>query len=108
MEIIELQSEKGAVDMNRVFILQRALVQDQERLAATRGEVALYLIATYKAIGGGWEIRNGGTMTDGHADRSSPRAGGGPGGGRSRRPTEDSSGPGRDHDWIPTTERRKS
>ena len=62
VEIIELQSEKGAVDMNRVFILQRALVQDQERSAATRGEVALYLIATYKAIGGGWEIRNGGPM----------------------------------------------
>jgi outer membrane protein TolC len=63
VEIIELQSEKGAVDMNRVFILQRALVTDQERLAITRGEVALYLIAAYKAIGGGWEIRNGGTMT---------------------------------------------
>lgn len=60
VEIIELQSEKGAVDMNRVFTLQRALVQDQERLAATRGKVALYLIAAYKAIGGGWEIRTGG------------------------------------------------
>jgi len=59
VEIIELQSEKGAVDMNRVFTLQRALVQDQERLAATRGKVALYLIAAYKAIGGGWEIRTG-------------------------------------------------
>ncbi len=61
VEIIELQSDKGAVDMNRVFILQRALVQDQDRLAATRGEVALYMIAIYKAIGGGWEIRHGGT-----------------------------------------------
>ena len=63
VEIIQLQSEKGAVDMNRVFTLQRALVQDQDRLASTRGEVALYLIAVYKAIGGGWEIRNGGLAT---------------------------------------------
>jgi NodT family efflux transporter outer membrane factor (OMF) lipoprotein len=63
VEIIQLQSEKGAVDMNRVFTLQRALVQDQDRLASTRGEVALYLIAVYKAIGGGWEIRQGGVPT---------------------------------------------
>jgi hypothetical protein len=49
--------------MNRVFTLQRALVQDQDRLASTRGEVALYLIAVYKAIGGGWEIRQGGVPT---------------------------------------------
>jgi len=62
VEIIELQSEKGAVDMNRVFTLQRALVGDQDRLAANRGEVAMYLIATYRAMGGGWEIRNGQTM----------------------------------------------
>ncbi len=59
VEIVELQYREGVADFNRVYNLQRLLVQDQDRLAATRGEVALSLIAAYKAIGGGWEIRNG-------------------------------------------------
>ena len=59
VEIVELQYREGVADFNRVYNLQRLLVQDQDRLAANKGEVALSLIAAYKAIGGGWEIRNG-------------------------------------------------
>ena len=59
VEIVELQYREGVADFNRVYNLQRLLVQDQDRFAATQGEVALFLIAAYKAIGGGWEIRNG-------------------------------------------------
>ncbi len=38
---------------------QRFLVQAQDRLTSTTGSVALNLIAMYKALGGGWEIRIG-------------------------------------------------
>jgi NodT family efflux transporter outer membrane factor (OMF) lipoprotein len=61
VEIVELQYREGVADFNRVFVVQRLLVQDQERLALARGEVAVFLIAAYKAIGGGWEIRAGAT-----------------------------------------------
>jgi hypothetical protein len=33
------------------------LVEGQDRLVATKGEVALSLTALYKALGGGWELR---------------------------------------------------
>lgn len=59
VELVQLQYAQGVTDMNRVFTLQRALVLDQDLLAQTRGQVALYLIAVYKALGGGWEVRYG-------------------------------------------------
>ena len=59
VEIALLQYRAGAADFNRVFNLQALLVQDQDRLARTRGDVAVSLIGIYKALGGGWEIRNG-------------------------------------------------
>ncbi|MHB8954110.1 MAG: efflux transporter outer membrane subunit [Pirellulaceae bacterium] len=59
VEIVELQYREGVTDFNRVYNLQRLLVLDQDRLASTKGEKALFLIAAYRAIGGGWEIRNG-------------------------------------------------
>ncbi len=52
-----LQYEQGFTDYQRVLDTQRALVQQQDNLAATRGKVALNLIAVYKAIGGGWQTR---------------------------------------------------
>jgi len=59
VEISLAQYRTGATDYNRVFNLQTSLVSDQDTLAATQGQLANSLIAAYKAIGGGWEIRNG-------------------------------------------------
>ena len=53
------QYEVGATDYNRVFNLQLILVQEQNALAQTQGSIPQSLIAIYKALGGGWEIRNG-------------------------------------------------
>lgn len=39
--------------------LQTILVQQQDQLAAAEAEIALSLIRTYKALGGGWQIRFG-------------------------------------------------
>ncbi len=59
VEIAMLQYREGAIDFNRVFNLQLLLVGDQDRYASTQGDVGRALIALYKALGGGWQIRNG-------------------------------------------------
>jgi NodT family efflux transporter outer membrane factor (OMF) lipoprotein len=62
VELAIAQYRDGLTDFNRVFTLQDILVQQQDRLAAVHGQVARSLIALYKALGGGWEIRlTGGT-----------------------------------------------
>ncbi len=58
VKVAVVQYANGLIDYNRVDLLQENLVQQQNLLAAARGEIALGLIQTYKAMGGGWEIRN--------------------------------------------------
>lgn len=48
---------EGATDYERVLQTQRALLESQNELADTRASVITNLIALYKALGGGWEIR---------------------------------------------------
>jgi outer membrane protein TolC len=54
-----VQYREGAVDYTRVLDTQRALLQSQNTLARTRSAVATNLVALYKALGGGWELRQG-------------------------------------------------
>ncbi|MGQ9605833.1 MAG: efflux transporter outer membrane subunit [Thermogutta sp.] len=51
------QYQEGLIDFQRVIDSQRALVQQQDALAESRGKVTLNLISVYKALGGGWEVR---------------------------------------------------
>ncbi len=51
--------EAGTLDFQRVLDSQRLLVREEDRLAEGQGNVALRLIALYKALGGGWRIRCG-------------------------------------------------
>jgi len=44
-------------DFNRVALVEQNLVQQQDLLAQSRGEISLGLIDVYKALGGGWQIR---------------------------------------------------
>ena len=41
----------------RVAVLQERLVQRQEELAKAQGEIAQGLVKVYRALGGGWQIR---------------------------------------------------
>jgi hypothetical protein len=59
VEIANLQYREGAADYTRVLNSQQALVADQDRLASTRGSIGVNLTALYKALGGGWELREG-------------------------------------------------
>ena len=58
-KIANIQYREGAVDFQRVIDTERALVVQQDRWTNTRGDIALNLIAIYKALGGGWESRAG-------------------------------------------------
>src|SRR5439155_12194238 len=49
-------SERKA-DVNRMYTLWSALLQEKDNLAIAQGNVALNLINVYRALGGGWEIR---------------------------------------------------
>jgi NodT family efflux transporter outer membrane factor (OMF) lipoprotein len=54
-----LQYKEGLVDFQRVLDAQQNLVQQQDNLVTTTGDVGLNLISLYKALGGGWEMRAG-------------------------------------------------
>jgi len=54
-----IQYREGLVDYQRVLDTQRFLTQAQDLLTATTGSIALNLVAMYKALGGGWQIRAG-------------------------------------------------
>ncbi len=58
-ELAGIQYREGSVDFQRVVDSERFLVAQQDRWTVARGDVALNLIAMYKALGGGWEIRAG-------------------------------------------------
>lgn len=57
VELSLVQYREGLIDFQRVLDTQRFQTQVQDLLTSTRGTVALNLIAIYKALGGGWEIR---------------------------------------------------
>jgi outer membrane protein TolC len=51
------QYRTGTVPFNTVFNLATTQVNQQDQLAVAQGNVALFLINTYRALGGGWEVR---------------------------------------------------
>ena len=57
VELANVQYQQGLIDFQRLLDSQRALVQQQDSLAQSRGNVALNLVAMYKGLGGGWRMR---------------------------------------------------
>jgi NodT family efflux transporter outer membrane factor (OMF) lipoprotein len=55
VELVQAQYSGGIVDFNRVFTTQTQLVTQQDQLVSARGNIALSLIAAYRALGGGWQ-----------------------------------------------------
>ena len=47
----------GLSDYTAVFVAEQFLVQQQNLYAQAQGDIALGLIAVYRAMGGGWELR---------------------------------------------------
>ena len=54
-----IQYQSGATDYTTVISAQQFLLSDQGSLAVAQGAVPQGLIAVYRSLGGGWELREG-------------------------------------------------
>jgi NodT family efflux transporter outer membrane factor (OMF) lipoprotein len=59
VDLSMVQYREGLVSYQRVLDTQRFLTLGQDNLTATVGNVAVSVIAIYKALGGGWQVRLG-------------------------------------------------
>lgn len=59
LDLAVLQYRKGLKDFTTVLIAQQALLNEQDNLTITLGNVSSNLVGVYRALGGGWEIREG-------------------------------------------------
>jgi NodT family efflux transporter outer membrane factor (OMF) lipoprotein len=59
VELSLIQYSEGLTDFQRVIDAQRNLAQQEDAFASVTGAVGTNLIALYKALGGGWELRLG-------------------------------------------------
>jgi hypothetical protein len=64
VEITTEQYNQGAIDSTPVFLFQETLTEQQDLLAVAQGDIALGLIAVYRALGGGWQIRLAGSSPE--------------------------------------------
>ncbi|MEW6659581.1 MAG: efflux transporter outer membrane subunit [Thermodesulfobacteriota bacterium] len=54
-----LQYREGATDFTTVLNAQQALLNEQDSLAVTLGDISRNLVGVYRALGGGWQLREG-------------------------------------------------
>ncbi len=59
LDLAVVQYQQGAKDFLTVLTAQLALLNAQDNLATTLGDISTSLVGVYKALGGGWEIREG-------------------------------------------------
>jgi NodT family efflux transporter outer membrane factor (OMF) lipoprotein len=59
VDVATIQYQEGSITFNTLITTLAANTQQQDLLSATQGSVATSLVQVYKALGGGWEIRNG-------------------------------------------------
>jgi NodT family efflux transporter outer membrane factor (OMF) lipoprotein len=59
VELALVMYREGAADYQRVLDAERSLLEQQNNLTQTTSSVSTNLIALYKALGGGWELRDG-------------------------------------------------
>jgi NodT family efflux transporter outer membrane factor (OMF) lipoprotein len=59
LDLALLQYREGLKDFTTVLVAQQALLNQQENLAITLGDISSNLVGVYRTLGGGWEIREG-------------------------------------------------
>jgi NodT family efflux transporter outer membrane factor (OMF) lipoprotein len=59
VDLANIQYRDGISDFERVLIAQEALLFQEGLLTDARGRVARNLVSIYRALGGGWQIREG-------------------------------------------------
>ena len=64
VELSLFQYEAGLIDYQRVLNSQASLLGQQDSLADARGRILNSLVSTYRALGGGWQLREGKSFVD--------------------------------------------
>jgi len=59
LNLATIQYREGITDFTTVLTAQQALLSEQDSLAATLGDISTNLVGVYRALGGGWQIRDG-------------------------------------------------
>jgi len=59
LDLAIIQYREGITDFTTVLTAQQSLLEQQDNLATTLGDISLNLVGVYRALGGGWEIREG-------------------------------------------------
>ncbi len=59
LDLAVRQYREGIVDFTTVLVAQQSLLSVQDNLASSLGSIATNLVGVYKALGGGWEVREG-------------------------------------------------
>ena len=59
LNLATLQYREGITDFTTVLTAQQALLSEQDSLASTLGDISNNLVGVYRALGGGWKIREG-------------------------------------------------
>jgi len=59
VDLAVIQYRDGATDYTRVLNSQQSLIGQQDQSTVTRGDIAQNLVALYRALGGGWQLRAG-------------------------------------------------
>ena len=64
VDVATIQYQEGSITFNTLISTLATNTQQQDLLSSTQGSVATSLVQVYKALGGGWEIRNGQNPVD--------------------------------------------
>jgi len=59
VDLAVIQYREGITDFTTVLTAQQSLLAQQDNLASTLGDISTSLVGVYRALGGGWEIREG-------------------------------------------------
>ena len=59
VDLATLQYREGVTDFTTVLTTQQTLLSQQDNLASALGNISTSLVGVYRALGGGWEIREG-------------------------------------------------
>ncbi len=70
VELAQVLYERGLDDFLVVLDVERTLRAVEDRLATSEIAVSLQVVAIYKALGGGWQVADGGLASAVSADRS--------------------------------------
>ncbi|HEY9073397.1 MAG TPA: TolC family protein, partial [Desulfobaccales bacterium] len=59
VDLATLQYREGIADFTTVLVAEQNLLTQQDSLATTLGDISGNLVGVYRAMGGGWQLREG-------------------------------------------------